>query len=130
VKAFLDTNILVYAQQAGAKAEIAQALLAEGGTISTQVLNELVNVLHRKLGKSWNEIELALDDIGNVLEPAVPLTGAINRTALSLARDHGLQFYDALIVTAAIEAGCDTLLSEDLQHGRRFGALRIVNPFV
>ena len=52
------------------------------------------------------------------------------RGSPSLARSHGLHFYDALIVAAAIEAGCDTLSSEDLQHSRSFGGLMIVNPFL
>ncbi len=71
-----------------------------------------------------------LDDIENALDPALPLTPAMTRAALALARDHSLHFFDALIVVAAIEAGCDTLFSEDLQHGRKFGGLTIVNPFL
>lgn len=50
--------------------------------------------------------------------------------AIALARDHDLSIYDALIVAAAQEAGCDTLFTEDMQHGRRFGSLAIVNPFI
>jgi len=129
VSAFLDTNILVYAQQAGIKAEISQNLIAEGGTISVQVLNELANVLRKKQGRSWGDIELVLDDIDNALDPAMPLTAKTNRVALALAGEHGLSFYDALIVAAAIEAGCATLFSEDMQHGRTIGGLTIVNPF-
>ena len=53
-----------------------------------------------------------------------------HEAALALARDHRLSFYDALIVAAAQEAGCDTLYTEDMQHGRKFGGLVIVNPFV
>ncbi len=49
---------------------------------------------------------------------------------MSCARDHGLSFYDALIVAAAVEAGCDTLFSEDMQHGRSISGLAIVNPFL
>ena len=52
------------------------------------------------------------------------------RLAVVLARDHSLAFYDALILAAAIEAGCETLYSEDFQHGRRFGDCTIVNPFL
>lgn len=130
MSAFLDTNILVYAQVTGAKAETAQSLLAQGGTISAQVLNELANVLHKKQGRSWNDVKRVLDDVENVLDPVVALTTATTGAAVALANDHGLNFYDALIVASAIEAGCETLFSEDLQHGRRFGKLRIVNPFV
>jgi predicted nucleic acid-binding protein len=129
VNAFFDTNILVYAQQAGAKATLAQNLVDQGGKISAQVLNELANVLSRKLGRSWSDIELVLADADNALGPTLPLTAQTSRTAVALARDHSLNFYDALIIASAIEAGCDTLYSEDLQHGRRFGSLVIANPF-
>jgi len=53
----------------------------------------------------------------------------MNKAARRLARDHGLAFYDALIVAAALEAGCGTLYSEDMQHGRAVGGLTIVDPF-
>lgn len=129
MSAFLDTNILVYAQQTGPKATISQDLIAKGGTISVQVLNELTNVLRKKDNRSWLDIELVLDDVDNALEPALPLTAATTRAALALARDHGFSFYDALIIASAIEAGCDVLYSEDLQHGRSIGRLTIHNPF-
>jgi predicted nucleic acid-binding protein len=130
VSTFLDTNILVYAQQTGHKAEISQNLIDEGGTISAQVLNELVNVLRKKDGRNFGEIAAVLDDIDNALDPARPLTAQTCRSALALAGEHGLSFYDALIVASAIEAGCDTLYSENMQHGRTIGALTIRNPFV
>lgn len=129
MSAFLDTNILVYAQQVGPKATISQDLIAKGGTISVQVLNELTNVLRKKDHRSWRDIELVLDDVDNALEPALPLTAATTRAALVLARDHGFSFYDALIIASAIEAGCDVLYSEDLQHRRNIGGLTIHNPF-
>ena len=130
MSAFLDTNILVYAQQTGTKATISQSLIDQGGTISVQVLNELANVLRKKQGRSWRDIELLFDDIDNTLDPALPLTVKTSRAALALVRDDGFAFYDALIVAAAIEAGCDTLYSEDMQHGRNIGELTIVNPFL
>jgi predicted nucleic acid-binding protein len=64
-----------------------------------------------------------------LLGPARSLTAAVHARALTLARDHQLSFYDALIVAAALDAGCDQLCSEDLQHGQKFGTLRIDNPF-
>ena len=130
MSAFIDTNILVYAQQTGPKATISRDIIARGGTISVQVLNELTNVLRKKGNRSWHDIELVLDDVDAALDPALPLTAATTRAALALARDHGFSFYDALIIAAAIEAGCDTLYSEDLQHGRSIGGLTIVNPFL
>ncbi len=130
MRAFFDTNILVYAQEADRKGERARALMAKGGVISVQVLNELANVLRKKHRRSWTEIEQVLGDVDDALDEAVPVTFEIHAAAVVLAREHGLSIYDALIVAAALEAGCDTLFSEDMQHQRAFGGMRIVNPFL
>lgn len=127
---FFDTNILVYAQQNGTKAERARALLARGGKLSVQVLNEFAAVSQRKLGKEWGEIAGAIDDALVLLGPPLALTLELHVAARALAETHRFSFYDALIVAAAIEAGCDTLYSEDMQHGQAIGALRIQNPFI
>ena len=129
MSAFFDTNILVYAQQNGANVDKARALLAAGGVLSVQVLNEFAATARRKLGKAWDEIGEAIEDALVLVDPPVPLTVTLHAMAREIARDHGLGFYDALIMAAALDAGCDTLFSEDLQDGRAFGALRIVNPF-
>ena len=129
MKPFFDTNILVYALSADPKRTRAQQLLDGGGVVSVQVLNELTNVLCKKLRRTWPEIEAALDDLCDLLEPPTPLSVATHQSARWLARDHGFGFYDALIVAAAIEAGCDTLFSEDMQNGRRIASVGIVNPF-
>ena len=126
---FFDTNILVYAQQNGSKADKARALLAVGGVLSVQVLNEFAAVARRKLGKEWGEIGEAIDDALALVDPPLPLTLTLHVAARKIARDHRFGFYDALIVAAALDAGCDTLFSEDLQDGRAFGTLRVVNPF-
>ena len=130
MKPFLDTNILVYAQQDGPRGDRARAFVLAGGTISVQVLNELANVLRKKLGRDWMEIAEALDDVQAGLDPARPLTIETHSTAVALAREHGFSFFDALIVAAAIEVGCDTLLTEDMQAGRRIGGLTLVDPFM
>jgi predicted nucleic acid-binding protein len=130
VSAFFDTNILVYAQQAGVKGERARALFANGGKLSVQVLNEFAAVSRRKQLKSWREIAEVISDVLAVVDAPLPLTLAINAAARALAEDHRFPFYDALIVAAAIEADCDTLYSEDMQHGRTIGGLAIVNPFL
>ncbi len=129
MKVFFDTNILVYGQQLGSKADIARHLMSSGGTISVQVLNEFTSVARRKLGYDWSEIAEAVDDALAVFVPPVPLTTETHAAAVELARDHDLSFYDALIVAAAISADCATLYSEDLQHGRKFEQLTVVNPF-
>ena len=127
---FFDTNILIYAFAAGdPRSARAEALVAGGGVIGVQVLNEFTNVTRRKLRWQWEQIEAALAVIEELLGPARPLTAAVHAGAVVLARDHELSFYDALIVAAALEAGCEVLFSEDLQHGQKFGALRVENPF-
>jgi predicted nucleic acid-binding protein len=127
---FLDTNVLVYAFGAGdPRCEAAEAVLAAGGTIGVQVLNEFTNVAHRKLGWEWARVEHAVGVLDELLEPVRPLTAAIHAQALRLARQHRLAFHDALVVAAAAEAGCSLLLSEDLQHGRRYGTVTVRNPF-
>jgi predicted nucleic acid-binding protein len=92
------------------------------------VLNEFVQVARRKLRHDWPQIEFALGQFRDSLDDVVPVTLNTHTDALALARDHSIAFYDALVV-AAIEAGCDTLFSEDMQHGRIIGGLAIVNPF-
>jgi len=107
----------------------AEALIAEGGAIGVQVLNEFTNVTRRKLDWDWPQVEAALAVIKDLLGPVRPLTLDIHAQAIVLARVHPLSFYDALIVAAAADAQCLLLCSEDLQHGRKFGAVTIENPF-
>ena len=127
---FFDTNILVYAQQADGKADRARALFAVGGKLSVQVLNEFTAVAWRKQRKDWREIAEAISDVLAVVDPPLALTLDLHTFARALAEEHQLSFYDALIVASAIEAGCDILYSEDMQHGRTIGGLAIVDPFL
>lgn len=127
---FFDTNVLIYAFAADDPRSLrAEELLVDGGVIGVQVLNEFTNVTRRKLQWQWTQIESALAVIDELLGPVRPLTITIHHRAIVLARDHGLSFYDALIVSAAQDAACKILCSEDLQHGRRFEGLTIENPF-
>ena len=130
MKAFFDTNILVYITTSDGRKQQAVDCLRRGGCASVQVLNEFVRVARRKLRQGWPEIELALGLFRNSLDEVVPITLNTHTGAVSLAREDGLSFYDALIVAAASEAGCDTLYSEDMQHGRAIGGVTIVNPFL
>ena len=130
MSAFFDTNILVYAQQSEGKADRARALFAGGGKLNVQVLNEFSAVSRRKQRREWNEIAEAISDVLAVVDPPLALTLDLHKAARTLAENSQLSFYDALIVAAAIEAGCDTLYTEDMQHGRTFGGLTIVNPFI
>lgn len=128
--AFLDTNVLVYLLSADTrKADIAETLVAAGGIVSVQVLNEAVAVARRKLALPWAEIQAWLAAVRACCRVA-PLTEADHDLALDLATRHGLAWYDALIVASALHSGASTLLTEDLQHGQRFGGrLRVVDPF-
>jgi predicted nucleic acid-binding protein len=130
VSAFFGTGMLVYAQQMDGKGDRARALFAGGGKLSVQVLNEFTAVSRRKQRRDWREIDEAVADVLTIVDPPLPLTLDLHHSARSLAQDHQLSFYDALIVATAIEAGCDTLFSEDMQYGRSIGGLNIVNPFL
>ena len=127
--AFLDTNLLIYAQGAGAKGETARQAILAGGVISVQVLNECAAVLRRKFNFDWDAVGEAISDMRTALEPVRPIDVGTHEAAVALARSYGFSFYDALIVASALEAGCDTLLTEDLQAGQRIAGLTIVNPF-
>jgi predicted nucleic acid-binding protein len=124
------TNVLVYTATSDARKQRAVECLGRSGWVSVQVLNEFIHVARRKLRHDWPQIELALGLLRASLDDVVPVTLNTHIGAVSLAREHGLSFYDALIVAAAVEAGCDTLYSEDMQHGRTIGGLTIVNPFL
>jgi predicted nucleic acid-binding protein len=129
-KPFLDTNILIYAfARNDHRGLAAEAIVAAGGVISVQVLNEFVNVCRRKLNLEWSGIDEARQVLKNLLDPPVPLTLEVHESAVVLSRDHGLAFYDSLIVAAAMSAKCDTLYTEDMQDGRKVGPLTILNPF-
>jgi predicted nucleic acid-binding protein len=131
VKAFLDTNILIYAIAEGdPRAERAESLLAAGGAISVQVLNEFVAVARRKIRMSWKEVNEALDAIRILCSPPLPLTTDTHVAALKIAEGYGYEFYGALVLASALEAGCSILYSEDLQHGQVIDRkLTIQNPF-
>lgn len=127
---FFDSNILLYlASTDAAKADAAERLLDAGGAVSVQVLNEITNVARRKMRLSWAETHGLLGMLRGLLA-VHPLTLDMHETGLALAERHAFSTFDAMIVAAAMHAGCDTLWSEDMQHGMLVGErLRILNPF-
>jgi predicted nucleic acid-binding protein len=127
---FFDTNVLVYlASGDPAKADRAEKLIGTGGEISVQVLNELANVARRKMQISWTETHAFLNMIRDVLT-VHSLTVETHEAGLRLAEKYRLSIYDAMIVASALQAGCETLWSEDMKHGLAIdGVLRIRNPF-
>jgi predicted nucleic acid-binding protein len=127
---FLDTNVLVYLLSGDrTKADKAEALLAGRGIVSVQVLNELASVGVRKLGLTWRELGDLLAAVRASCRVEA-LTEEVHDQARELAERYRLSFYDACIVSSALDAGCRVLYSEDLQHGSKVDrTLTIRNPF-
>lgn len=130
-KVFFDTNILIYAvAEDGPRSARAEELLDAGGIISVQILNEFVSVARRKILMPWSEVTEALDAFEVLCPLPLPITIETHQAALKVAQKHGYNIYDALVVAAALEAGCETLYSEDFQDGQKIDArLTIRNPF-
>jgi predicted nucleic acid-binding protein len=129
-KAFLDSNVVLYLLSADAiKADRAEQLLSEGGVISVQVLNEVTNVMRRKLAMSWSETNDVLATIRSMCATE-PLTTETHDTGRRLGERYGLSVYDSMIAAAALLAECNVLYSEDMHHGLVIDAqLRLINPF-
>lgn len=127
---FIDTNVLIYlASGDPEKATCAEEIVGQGGCISVQVLNELANIAAAKMRMSWPELRAFTSTIRDLLTVHA-VTVEVHETGLALAERYTLSIYDAMIVSAALHADCDTLWSEDMQHGVVIdNRLRIVNPF-
>lgn len=133
-RVFLDTNVLVYADDldAGPKRDRARAVVREhvasgAAVLSTQVLQEFFAIATRKLG-------LAPEVARARVEAFAQLDVVLIRTelivgAIDLHRLRSLSFWDALVVRSAVAAGCSRLLTEDLNHGQVIEGVRIENPF-
>jgi len=134
-KIFLDTNVVVYAfdQTVPAKRERSRAIIRGNldWVVSWQVVQEFCAVaLHRF------KVPMAMADLRDYLDVVllprcrVMPTAEIYRQALGVQTQTGYRFYDSLVVTAALVSGAGVLYSEDLQHGRQIGEVRIENPFL
>lgn len=136
-KRFIDTNIFIYQLESDdeRKRGIADAIIREGietgnACISYQVVQECLNTVLRKA-------EIPLDEAGartyldHVLAPLLRITASVGlyHRGLNIQARYGYRFYDALIIAAALEAGCSYLCTDDLQHGQRIDTLLIENPF-
>jgi predicted nucleic acid-binding protein len=130
-KAFFDTNVFVYAIiQDDPRSDHAEELIAQGGTVSVQVLSEFAAVARRKTKMAWVEIRRALDGIKALCPDPLPITLDTHREALAIAEKYGYRIYDALIVASALEARCSVLYSEDMQDGQIIDhRLTVRNPF-
>jgi predicted nucleic acid-binding protein len=129
-KPFLDTNVLIYAfHGSDPRKDVARDLLAEGGVIGVQMLNEFAAVAKRELDMNWNEISDALAAIVALCPSPVPLTMATHEAALRIVNRHGYHIFDSLVIAAALEASCTILYSEDMRTGQVIDGLTIRNPF-
>ena len=130
-RAFLDTNVFVYAiVQDDPRSHKAEELIAEGGTVSVQVLNEFAAVARRKSNMPWDEVRLAVENIKILCPDPLPITLNTHQEALAIAEKYGFKIYDSLIVASALEARCTTLYSEDMPDGQVIEKrLTIRNPF-
>lgn len=133
---FVDTNVLVYAHDsaAGERGETARKLLRRlwderTGALSTQVLQEFYAVATRKLKPPMTKLEARQIVADYSIWCVVDTDPLLIVSASKLDEEHSVGFWDALIIEAAIRAGAETLVSEDLQDGRRFGTLSVRNPF-
>jgi predicted nucleic acid-binding protein len=135
---FFDTNLFVYSvtEDDPEKARIAtglirRALATQKGAVSHQVVQEFFNLAVRRFARPMSLADCN-DYLNTVFRPMLRVHSsiALYTEALALQSRYRLSWYDSLIVCASIEAECELLYSEDMQHGQRFGALRIQNPFL
>jgi predicted nucleic acid-binding protein len=136
VKAFIDTNVLIYWVDDSTRADVVEQLLAQQAVISVQVLNEFANVLRKKRAMPLPDVEAlctTLIDTCDVLDVSV----RTHQTALALMARYQLSVYDANIVAAAALSDCAVLYTEDMQDGLNLklpgsagtNSLVIRNPF-
>jgi predicted nucleic acid-binding protein len=134
---FIDSNVLVYLFEDVdlRKMELAtqlvdQALDNEDAVISFQVVQEVLNVVTKKVAQTVRP-DRARFLLDVVLEPMWRVMPSLRlyEDALRLHLRYGFSFHDGLIVAAALESGCTRLFSEDLQHGQRIDSLTIEDPF-
>lgn len=132
---FLDSNILIYAfdTQEPAKRARSRALIeslpAESIVLSAQVVNEFYFTVTRKLRRPLPAAEAEEAVRGLSGFRILPLDHRLSLAAMEIVRKHQLSIWDALIVQSATEGKCRTLFSEDFQNGRKYGALKVINPF-
>ena len=128
-KVFADTNIVLYTiGQDAHKASIARSIIAAHPKVSTQVINEATSVCLRKLGFTREQAYAFAEEIMRRTE-VLPVDELVTRKSAELAIRFQLSNWDALIVSAAVLAGCEKLYSEDLQHGQDIEGVTIENPF-
>jgi predicted nucleic acid-binding protein len=132
--AFLDSNMLIYCYASTEPDKRQRAFLVIDSTprlfVSTQVLQEFCNVVYKKFAPRAADLETALSEIESMVSIHDNNIGTV-RKANAIKNKYGYSFYDSLTISAALECGCSTLYSEDMQHGQVIDdKLKIVNPFL
>ena len=129
-EAFFDTSVLLYLLSADhGKADRAEALLAGGGVVSVQVLNEFASVALRRLVLALPEVREVLSAIRAACSVR-PIDIETHELGLDILERFRVSLYDSLIIAAAVRAGCTTLYAEDLEHAQSIDRLTIRNPFL
>jgi predicted nucleic acid-binding protein len=129
---FIDSNVLIYAlgeDDSPDKKQKAVDLLCQKPVISTQVINECSNVLRRKFSRDYLEIQETLEFVLKI-SMLVEVNLSIIRQAWQIGGRYAYSYFDSLIIASALDAECEILYSEDMQHGQMIeNQLKIVNPF-
>ena len=134
-RAFVDTNVWVYAVDTGEPTKRARAVEVLGPAedkdyvISAQVLGEFYTTVTGKLRNavSGGEADAYIERMKQL--PVVPIDATLVGTAIAGSRAWGVSYWDALIVAAAQAGGCSVIISEDLTDGAMYGSVRVMNPF-
>ena len=134
-KVFIDTNILIYAYSLDEKEkrDVVRAIIENSQTnvvISTQVVNEFINVMRKKMAVSLMDLQIAVDELSQLGFVSLIDMGTISQ-ALSISKLFKYAYFDSLIIASALENSCKILYSEDMQHGQVLEKkLTILNPYL
>jgi predicted nucleic acid-binding protein len=133
-RCFVDTNVLVYSDDENASLKrdrarelLREVILSKTGVLSLQVLQEYFSISTRKLGFSAEDARQRIEIFSQLDVVILGVQDLL--AAIDLHRLHQFSIWDALVIRAALNAGCRILYSEDLQDGRRISGLEVVNPF-
>ena len=132
-KSFLDTNILLYAasrqEEEQEKRKVARDLLScDGAGMSVQVLAEFYVNAISKLKLPEEQVMKVLSRLGSY--PILPVDESVFWSALEIRKRYRISYWDGAIIAAAVELGCDTVFSEDLNHGQIYAGVQVVDPFL
>ncbi|MCL2602971.1 MAG: PIN domain-containing protein [Defluviitaleaceae bacterium] len=132
-KAFYDTNIMIYlyADSEPEKQEICKRMIdmADECVVSTQILNEINNVMFKKWGLLVETVTKVQSDIRKICKITY-INEAIIDSAIDLYKRYGFSYYDCLMLASALDNGCNVIYTEDMNDGQTInGTLTIINPF-